>query len=356
MKVNFILPNFARVPSGGPKIMYEYANRLAEKGFDVQIYNCLQTPYIQYSKLKPFFIRKIISILYDNNCPKPKWFEFKKSVKFKFIKSVNNNNIRDADATISTWWSLVETISNLSESKGKKINIIQDYEIWGGSEELINQSFTYKNVKNVAISNFVFNIVKEYDDKVFFIPNAIDNNIFYDTTQINQRPPKSYIMLYSLEERKASDIGVAALIELKKIDPEISVCFFGIPKRDKNLPYWIKYYQNPRDLNKLLNKNRFFISNSIMEGWGLPVHEAMAAGCAVVITEISGHFQFINNNEAIMTYQPRVQEDLLNQLVLLNNKNAEQLKQISITNKKQVKNYNWNTSISYLIKIINSDS
>lgn len=44
MKLNFILPFFPLKPGGGCKIMYEYANRFGEKGYDVQIYHVTTLP------------------------------------------------------------------------------------------------------------------------------------------------------------------------------------------------------------------------------------------------------------------------------------------------------------------------
>lgn len=48
MKLNFILPFFPLKPGGGCKIMYEYANRFGEKGYDVQIYHVTTLPYMKY--------------------------------------------------------------------------------------------------------------------------------------------------------------------------------------------------------------------------------------------------------------------------------------------------------------------
>ncbi len=351
MKINFILPLFPRVPSGGPKIMYEYANRLADKGFDVQVYSCLKTPHMGYSKIKPFAIRKLISFIKDRNRPKPKWFNFNNKVKFNFINSINNSSVRNADATVVTWWALVEPLSKLESSKGKKINIIQDYEIWTGYKNLVDRSFQFENVINVAISHYVFNIVKKFDQMVVLIPNAVDAAVFYPINSISQRPVKSILMLYSIEKRKASNVGLQAVLKLKEKMPDVSVTFFGVAPRDLKIPSWIKYLEAPSDLNLIYNQNRIFISNSLIEGWGLPLHEAMQCGCAVICTQIEGHKQFIQGNERIITYEPRNDEDLFQKLLILCQEDDQTFERISEANRNQVKHYSWEVAVRQLISL-----
>lgn len=351
MKVNIILPFFPRDPGGGAKIMYEYANRLAEKGFDIMIYSTLTTPYLHYSPLNPFPVRKIVSLLRDKNYPKPSWFTFHHKIQFRFINKISNQTIRNADATITTWWALVEPLSLLDDAKGKKINIIQDYEIWGGYKELVNQSFQFKNVMNVAISNYVYDIVKEFDEEVTLIPNAVDDTVYYLRNAISQRPSKSILMLYSSENRKASNIGLEALLKLKENQPDISVTFFGVAARDVKIPLWIKYMRAPSDLNWVYNQNRIFISNSLIEGWGLPLHEAMQCGCAVICTKIEGHKQFIEGNEEIITYEPGNTEDLFQKLIALCQTDDKRFEWISETNRNQVKYYTWEGTIRQLISL-----
>ena len=349
MKINIILPLFARVPSGGTKIMYEYASRLSEKGFNVQIYNCLKTPYYPYSKYKPFFIRKLISFFYDKNKPKPNWFSFDKEVKFNFINNISDDQVRDADIILFTWWALADPVNKLSESKGNKINIIQDYETWTGHENLVHDSYKKDNITNIAISKFVYNIVKSFDSKVSFIPNAIDLLKFSCRKPILKRSNNSFIMMYSKEYRKGSEVGLKAFQKLKKIFPDLELTLFGVSDRGEEIPDWITYLQNPNNLPELYNSHMFFVTNSLVEGWGLPLHEAMASGCVCICTDIVGHSQFIENNPGMLTYEPGDYKSLLNVLKRLLSLENHELDLISENNIKLVQKYDWNKTINQLI-------
>ena len=352
MKINIILPFFPRDPGGGSKIMYEYANRLAEIGYNVMVYSTLTTPYLHYSPLNPFPVRKLVSLLRDKNFPKPTWFTFHDNIQFSFINRICNKTVRNANATITTWWALVEPLSLLDNLKGKKINIIQGYEIWEGNKELVDQSFQFKNVINIAISHYVYNIVKKFDSETILIPNAIDNNVFYFKNSISQRPARSILMLYSAQKLKASDIGLKAILKLKKKLPDILVTFYGVAPRDRKIPLWINYLRTPSDLTLLYNQNRIFVSNSITEGWGLPLHEAMQCGCAVICTSIDGHEQFIKANEHIMTYEAGNDEDLYQKLLFICCLEDKSLELISEGNLHQVKQFSWEESINQLDSLL----
>ncbi len=352
MRFNFILPNFARVPSGGTKIMYEYANKLAEEGNDVYIYNNLQTPNLKYSFFKPFVVRKLISFFFDKDRPYPKWISLNENIKCYFINKISNENIRDAEIIMFTWWSLAGPISHLSAKKGKKINLIQDYEIWFGNEDKVHESYKFPNILNIAISKYIQEIVEKFAPNCFYIPNAINENLFLEKIPINTRKKHTFLMLYSTEPRKASHVGLVAFEKLKQLHSEIELTLFGVNERPKDLPSWIKYEKNPKNIFDLYNKNRVFISNSKFEGWGLPIHEAMASGCAVICTDIAGHLHFIENNKYIFTYKAENADELLLQLLLVYNTDEDQFKEISENNKIQVKNFTWENSIISINKII----
>lgn len=65
MRYNFVLPNNDNVPIGGYKIIYEYANLLAEEGHDVTITFMLfdATPF-SYDSFRGKIRKFIISLLF----------------------------------------------------------------------------------------------------------------------------------------------------------------------------------------------------------------------------------------------------------------------------------------------------
>ena len=350
MKINFVLPFYTKVPGGGTKIMYEYANRLSILGHNVVIYHLVRCPYFNYKRY--YIVQKLINLFIYKNKPIINWFIFDKKIQLKFLNRLNND-IRDADATVVTWWSLVEPLSKLKDSKGKKINIIQGYEDWTGHEDLLKKSYQFKNVVKIGISPFVIEKVKEINDNIIYIPNSVDSDKFFQTKKITDREKLSFCMMYSEEKTKASHIGIKAFINLKKDFPNLILTMFGTLPRPIDLPSWIKYIQNPENLNLLYNDHRYFVTNSILEGWGLPAHESMCCGNILICSDIKGHKQFYDKFDGVFKYKCGDGEDLINLIKHIINISDDCLINYSSINITIKEVYSWSKTIPKFLSIFN---
>ena len=355
MVYNFVLPFYTKIPSGGTKIMYEYANRLALLGHDVTIYHCIDTPYFNYPRNRPFFLRKLITQLIYRNKADSSWFQFFGSVKLQFIDRLADKYIKDADVTVVTWWSLVQPLSLLSSTKGIKVNLIQGYENWEGNNHLLHQSYTFKNVIKIGISPYVINIVKRFDHEIYYIPNSIDSRLYFKDLNFTKRKQKSFCMLYSDLAIKGSKFGIDAFLQLKCYDNEISLTLFGTSSRPEGLPEWIEYYGSLSNLKDLYNRHAYFVSNSLEEGWGLPVHEAMACGCIIICTNIPGHSQFYENSTGVFVYECGSSGSLIRAVQSILKKPLESLNALSHENRDAVSLFEWDNAVSRFLEIIEKE-
>ena len=74
-------------------------------------------------------------------------------------------------------------------------------------------------------------------------------------------------------------------------------------------------------MNTVYNQHAIFFSPSLAEGWALPPAEAMAAGCALVCTQIGGHADYAFTNETALLVEPKNIQDMVHKLRrLLNDK------------------------------------
>ena len=348
-KINFILPFFCIKPGGGTKIIFEYANRLAEQGYDVCIYHTNSLPYLK-SRF-PVALKWIKNtILYPK--AKPTWFDFNDEVKTKHIKIISDETIRDADVTIGTWWSVAFEINKLNNFKGKKINLIQGYEVWIGHEDLVKKSYTL-DIIHIVIADYLEEIVfKESGVHLKKIYNAIDNNKFFINKKIQERNPFTVMMLYSEEEHKGTQFGLQALRKLKNKFPLLQVTLFGTYKKPANLESWISYYSNPNNLVELYNDNAIFLTVSLHEGWALPPCEAMFSGCALVATDIDGHVSYAIKDKTALLIEPQNVVDTVDKITELLENQALRI-QLATVGNEYVQKFKWENNIQELIKIIN---
>ena len=138
-KIAFLLPVCERKPGGGSKVMFEYANYFAGKGYNVTIYFCAWN--LANKKIIPKLVRK--SIAKKIVKIRPKWFKLNRNIKKKAIFSISDNEIGDNDVLITTNVVTVKDVAKLSESKGIKINLIQGLENWDVSDEELYETYNH---------------------------------------------------------------------------------------------------------------------------------------------------------------------------------------------------------------------
>ena len=301
LKINIVLPFPVTKPGGGAKIMYEYANRLFEKGHDIYIYHSIKRPF-KKSKT-PVWIKQLI--FFFRNVARPKWFPLHKNIVCKIVPEITDSHIRNADIILSTWWQMTYAVSALNNLKGKKFNLIQGHEIWVGHEEAVLNSYKLP-INHLVISKYLQILVEKKSGKSpVYLPNALNTDEFFDIKNHELRDAFTLIMLFSNEPIKGTEYGLQALELVHKKYPQLKVILFGVFLQPENLPSYITYYQNPENLNLLYNTASIFFSPSNGEGWALPPAEAMACGCAVVCTEIGGHLDYAVDGKSALLVQPK---------------------------------------------------
>ena len=107
-------------------------------------------------------------------------------------------------------------------------------------------------------------------------------------------------------------------------------------------------YKTDVELNKLYEKCSIFVLASLVEGFGLVVLEAMAKGMPVVAYDNLGIRDIINNTNGYLIDPFDYQNFVGKILYLYNNKNIYQ--EMSTNAIKTVDKFNWDRSVSKLIK------
>ena len=175
--ITFILPSPSKVPNGGHKIIYEYADRLAEKN-NVNIVYGISLPYQKHRiyKLIPDIFRYWIFLFLFKFVWKH-WYNFKNIVKEKIVYQICDDNIPKTDIGIATFWSTSYALNQLENIK-QKYYFIQSYETWAGFKEYVDSSYLL-DMKNIVISNWLEEKINELGGSIeAIIPNGLDLNKF----------------------------------------------------------------------------------------------------------------------------------------------------------------------------------
>lgn len=205
--------------------------------------------------------------------------------------------------------------------------------------------------------------VQRYDinkNKITVIKNGLDTNIFKKRV----RPKilnKDLLYVGKISYRKNITDLVKILKLLTDIDPQFKLHIMGsgeqrylnkikskIHKYKLDNKVFFHAYRTDIELNELYEKCSIFITTSLVEGFGLVLLEAMSNGTPVVAYDNLGVRDIINNANGYLIDHFDYRDFVGKILYLYNNKNIYQ--KMSENALKTVDNFNWDRSVSKLIK------
>lgn len=301
-KVGFVLTRMQKTPVGGYKVVYQYANYLAVCGYDVTIYYESSDVGESFTRL-PRMAKRMVAKQWVKEGPM--WFPLSKSVKQKAIFGIDDKQIDDGDAIVATAVRTAQGVASLSSTKGCKLYLIQDYEVWGDySEEAVKATYAL-GMTNMVISEWLGDIVREAcGTQPILMPDGIDHSIFCPDDAI-AREEHTVALLYSENPWKGCKDAIAALRLAKQQIPDLRVELFGGPARPEGLPEWFAYTQNAsqEQLHVIYNRSSVVLCASVDEGFGLTGLEGMSCGCALVSTAYPGVYVYADESCALLSKQ-----------------------------------------------------
>lgn len=303
MRITFVLPGPARKPVGGYRVIYEYADRLAARGYQVSVVHSITVPHMRYKT--PLPVRSIGHRLLRSHVPK--WFGFRSTVDLRLVPEIVDEHIPDADAVVATWWGTAYAVAELSRSKGAKFYLIQGYEVWDWDEAMVHESYKL-GLSNIVIARWLKGAVEQCGGEVAaLVHNGMDFHLFELSIPIESRDPLSVAMMYHEGAHKGSGNGISALELARKRFPELEATLFSVYPKPGSFPYWIKFVHNPpqAELIGIYNRHAVFVSPSLTEGWGLPHTESMACGCALVATNVGGVRDYAVHEQTALLSPPK---------------------------------------------------
>lgn len=358
----FLVGGIDALPVGGYKVVYEYANRLADDGFDVTIVypHCGRgNTYPGYFLKRP---RKAIGLLAGfvgfgrGERIGGKWFNLDKRIKKMYVLQ-NSPRVakRFPHGTkfIATYITTVEDLNLFNVPIENKFNFIQDYEAWfGTTPEQVDATYRYP-MRKIAISEWLVEKVKAAGGQAAYVPNGLDFEYFKKEKPIENRRATEVAMLWHRDDRKRTEDAVAALKIVREKHADLHVNAFGAFERPTDLPNWITYFQRPdrETHNRIYNEAAIFVASSEQEGWGLCPCEAMICGASVACTDIGGYRSFAVNGKTALMSPARDVNALAVNICRLIEDDALRVK-IATAGHMEIKQFTWERSFKLFKKAL----
>ena len=292
MTISFLLPGPSIYPAGGYKVIFEYANRLAQEGYKVNVVYAgslfwrKKSILFKLSAIARYLQKRWVGFSSD-------WFSFHPNVQEHLTYSLNYRHVPISDIYICSTPFTAMYMNSYPIKQNSKFYFIQGYENWGGiNDDQLKETYRFPCNK-IAVSKWLADIVKSEGEDCPVIPNGFDFTQFKCSIPISERPDNIIGIVYSPIQCKGFKYGYEALILAHKQRADLKVIMFGTDLEPENLPKWITYIRCPdtNQINEIYNNISIFVAPSIQEGWGLTVGEAMICGAAVVCSNNKGYLE-----------------------------------------------------------------
>jgi len=345
MRITFLLPCYPWVPIGGFRVVYEYANRLVDRGHEVSVVHARKTRYSPRPSLsgvrdaaregRKWFRERFVK-------PSIDWHKLDKRVRVLFVPSAEPRYIPDGDALFATAWRTVAPVLEGPEQKGVRCYLIQHYETWDGPKDLVDATWRAP-IHKVVIAKWLVDVGKELGcQDITYIPYGVDHKRYRLLQPIENRE-RQICMMYSALRFKAAPDGVRALQLVKARYPDIKAAMFGVSLRPLWIPDWVEYHHNPAQeflVGDIYNKSSIFLCSSLAEGSHLPPAEAACCGCAVVATDIGGIREYIQDRATGLLSPPGHPQALAENVCLLLENEALRV-QLATASRDFLLSWNW---------------
>lgn len=356
MKITWVLPQNYDIPIGGYKIVYQYANQLISMGHQVRIV-FLKDPRDNKKNILFKIVRYFYWSLFHKNPFKKDvtWFSLDSKIKTEWNISKKSLWFDKQEKVIATAYWTAKIVSDADIPTGNKFYFLQDYELFSGTKEEVDESWKLP-LNKFSVSSWLAQFGKnKFGENIKFIPNFLDEADDFKVTNSLSNRTHTIALLNHSNKRKNTKLGLEVISMIHRYVPDVKVKLFGT--QDFNDPEfdYVDYFKQPsrkclRD--EIYNQSLIYLLPSEYEGWGLTAMEAMASGDIVISNDNGGVNDFINNgiNGFIIDFNDK--EAVVNKILEIFNGNKYDNAELAINASKITEKFSVSESSIELINFL----
>ncbi len=303
MRITFVLPGSSPVPAGGPKMVFRYANALADKAHEVTVL----LPHRADESSPGLDLRRRYQYLrpkFSGAWSPESWMRIHPRVRLVWAEGLRFRAEWRGDAVVATAVVTAERVARWPVEAGRKFYFIQGHEVWDNPVERVQASWRLP-LRKIVVSPWLRDLVEAAGARAEELPNPPDHEAFGCDNQVEEREPPTLLWPHHSLPFKGSADVLAALPALRAAAPGLRVRAFGVSARPADWPGFIDYRRNPAQaaLRALYNEASVCVAPSHSEGWGLPATEALQCGCAVAASDAGGHRAFLRDGQNALLHR-----------------------------------------------------
>jgi glycosyltransferase involved in cell wall biosynthesis len=313
MTIHYLVAGLGHEPNGGLRIIYEQARRLAERGHPVEIHHFERFATDRWRRIP----RHLWNFFVKRKAADPAWIALPPAVKKTYSFFARHPAVMPGDKVVATYWKTHTIIEDRIAPGFDYFYLIQGFENWIVDEKRLFAQWRSPSA-NLVVSKFLKAKVESIGAEATLIPNAIDFDFF---TNINpDRAASRTVVFCSMASfNKGSRDIVKAIGQLQSAGHDIKAISFGDTDPSTFGPIACEHFQLPDQakIRELYNAATVFISASYSEGWGLTLAEATLCGCALLVSDAEGHFEFARPGKSALFFRRGDADSIARKLAFL---------------------------------------
>lgn len=356
MRITFLTP--ADNLTGGTRVVAIYAKLLQARGHEVHVVSNAPAPTTLRQRLRALRHGRWQELQGQIRASREPGHIALSGVSHRVLerhRPIVAADLPDADVLIATWWETAVWMHAMPAEKGRKVHLIQGYEIWWGGPEVcarVHAALRLPNRKVAISAGLKRDIEGELGDLgIAVIPNAVDHQQF-DAPGRNLGAPPTVGFIYADDPIKGADRCLKVIELARRKLPALRVLAFGAlpPSAELPLPEGAEYHHRPAQqaLAGLYARCDAWLFASRIDSFGLPILEAMACRTPVVGLPIGAAPDFLTDGAGLLVAPPSEEalpEAMADALVKLLSGPPEAWRQMSDRAHARAHAYSWEDAV-----------
>ena len=338
MKISFVVPelNFG----GGTRVISIYAHELRRRGHEVLV--IIWPPRALSLRARVRSLLKHRRVLKRD----PRNWHFEKGEipikRLRAGKPMRDSDVPDADVVIATWWETAAPVAALGKSKGAKVYYMQDYGAPGQELERLRPTWRLP-FHFITLAEWLVGLIQaEQPAAPVTLANcAVDTDLFHSDPRGRQLKPRVGVLYRSMHS-KGGDLALAAFELAREVRPDLELLMVSHEPRPAGLPTGATYCHGITDeqLRDIYASCDAWLFPSRLEGFGLPIVEAMACRTPVIATPAGAAPELLRTGGGIMV-QPDDPREMANAILRVLGMSEQEWKELSTAAYERVQSYRW---------------
>lgn len=358
MRITFLLP--ADSLTGGTRVVAVYARKLADLGHDVLVVTCAPDRLSAF-ELTRALLKRDRHQLRKHAKAEPGHIALS-GVEHKILEKprpIVADDVPDADVIVATWWETALWMHAMPSSKGRRVHLIQGYEVWPNPRliDAVHLALQLPNLK-IAISTDLKRTIESQVGElgIAVVPNAVDLEQF-DAPERSRRRVPTVGFVYARALFKGADICARACELARREIPDLRVIAFGAdqPSAELPLPAGADFFHRPKqqEISAIYRRCDAWLFGSRQDSFGLPILEAMACRTPVIGVPVGAATELLGDGAGTLVAMESP-EEMAAAIVATCRQSDAEWKLRSASAHAKAHSYSWHDATARLLRLLES--